>query len=107
MEEEGAESGEAAAVGMAGQQQQWRCKRECRQVSRWAVQMRMRAADRDFRLSAANPRTGSNVIPQGVVQRDVKRPFGLRLPMGPIPTGDGVRRVRSEVCERVGLIERD
>ena len=97
MEEEGAESGEAAAVGMEGQQQQWRCKRECRQVSRWAVQMRMRAADRDFRLSAANPRTGSSVIPQGVVQRDVKRPFGLRLPMGPIPTGDGVRRVRSEV----------
>lgn len=56
--------------------------------------MRMRAADRDFRLSAANPRTGSNVIPQGVVQRDVKHPFGLRLPMGRYP-----QVIVSGVCE--------
>ena len=61
------------------------------------MQMRMRAADRDFRLSAANPRTGSNVIPQGVVQRDVKCPFGLRLPMGPIPTG---RVMRCQACAK-------
>ena len=97
MEEEGAEIGEAAAVGMEGQQQQWSCKRECRQVSRWAVQMRMRAADRDFRLSAANPRTGSNVIPQGVVQRDVKCPFGVTTAHGSDThrSGDAM----SGVCE--------
>ena len=62
------------------------------------MQMRMRAADRDFRLSAANPRTGSNVIPQGVVQRDVKCPFGLRLPMGPRTHRSG-EDAMSGVCE--------